>query len=238
MAPRRKLTGAQAELFAAVCHHYINEAESDCNDTPESVPIFSHLSRAQRLKLVADVAIGTLCEDEPLPPDTIQHNSTLRAMIEILFTALSVESDTQYDHEDVGEDLLNYDETDEIGRKRTEEEMEDLKVKNALIEHRAEKNLNKIKKGKDVGEFHVEDANYGIDDMLSRVNKLKLIFDGGPVSKRERDSIRPLNDDEKYAFRWRRLCDAALHQDTDSSEGLSLQKKNFAMSTLIGDVRS
>eukprot|EP00985_Skeletonema_marinoi_P014818 scaffold7548_cov106-Skeletonema_marinoi.AAC.7 len=224
MAPRRKLTGAQAILFANICHHYIDEAETDCNDTPESVPIFSHLSRAQRLKLVADVAIGTLCEDEPLPPDTIQHNSTFRAMIEILFTALSVESDTQYDHEDVGEDLLNYDETDEIGRKRTEEEMEDLKVKNALIEHRAEKNLNKIKQGKDVGEFHVEDANYGIDDMLSRVNKLKLIFDGGPVSKRERDSIRPLNDDEKYAFRWRRLCDAALHQDTDSSEGLSLQK--------------
>lgn len=58
MAPRRKLTGAQAKLFAAVCHHYINEAESDCNDTPDEVPVFSHLSRAQRLKLVADVAIG------------------------------------------------------------------------------------------------------------------------------------------------------------------------------------
>jgi hypothetical protein len=145
-------------------------------------------------------------------------------MIEILFTALSVESDTQYDHEDVGEDLLNYDEADQASRKRTEEEMEDLKVKNALIKHRAEKNLNKIKKGKGVGEFHVEDPNYGIDDILSRVNELKLIFDGGPVSKRERDSIRPLSDDEKYAFRWRRLCDAALQQDTDLSEGCSLQK--------------
>mmetsp|Transcript_14573 Transcript_14573/g.24502 ORF Transcript_14573/g.24502 Transcript_14573/m.24502 type:complete len:487 (-) Transcript_14573:190-1650(-) len=219
MAPRRKLTGAQAELFAAVCHHYINEAESDCNDTPESVPIFSHLSRAQRLKLVADVAIGTLCEDEPLPPDTIQHNSTFRAMIEILFTALSVESDTQHDHEDVGEDLLNYDETDEIGRKRTEEEMEDLKVKNALIEHRAEKNLKKLKKGKDVGEFHVEEKEtpHGVEDMLSAANQLNRIYKGGAVSKRERDSIRPLNDDEKYAFRWRRLCDAALQQDTPNN---------------------
>eukprot|EP00577_Skeletonema_sp_RCC1716_P030655 CAMPEP_0113381758 /NCGR_PEP_ID=MMETSP0013_2-20120614/5474_1 /TAXON_ID=2843 ORGANISM="Skeletonema costatum, Strain 1716" /NCGR_SAMPLE_ID=MMETSP0013_2 /ASSEMBLY_ACC=CAM_ASM_000158 /LENGTH=42 /DNA_ID=CAMNT_0000264209 /DNA_START=44 /DNA_END=169 /DNA_ORIENTATION=- /assembly_acc=CAM_ASM_000158 len=42
MAPRRKLTGAQAILFANICHHYIDEAETDCNDTPESVPIFSH----------------------------------------------------------------------------------------------------------------------------------------------------------------------------------------------------
>jgi len=214
MAPRRKLTGAQAELFAAVCHHYINEAETDCNDTPENVPIFSHLSRAQRLKLVADVAIGMLCEDEPLPPDTVQHNSTFRAIIQILFTALEVEVDTQDESGDVGEDLLNYDEADRSCNPRTAQEIEDLKVKNALIEHRAEKNLKKLKKGKDVGEFHVEDPNYGIDDILSRVNELKLIFDGGPVSKRERDSIRPLNDDEKYAFDWRILCDAALQQDT------------------------
>lgn len=221
MAPKRKLTGAQAELFAAVCHHYINEAESDCNDTPDEVPIFSHLSRAQRLKLVADVAVGMLCEDEPLPPDTIQHNSAYRAIIEILFVALEVESDSQYDLYEVGEDLLNFDEEEQSG-KRTDEEIEEFKVKQALIEHRAEKNMKKLKKGKfgDVGEFHVDEKDYAntdVAEVISGIGRMKRIFEGGPVSKRERDSIRPLTEDEEYAFHWRRLCDAALQEDTPSS---------------------
>lgn len=213
MAPRRKLKGAQAELFAALCHHYINEAEEG-NGKPDDVPIFSHLSRAQRLKLVADVAIGMLCEDEPLPPDTIQHNSAYRAMIEVLFTALEVEIDMQYDYDDdVGEDLLYYDEEDR-GTPRTEEEMEENKVKEALIEHRAEKNMKKLKKGKDVGEFHVDKKMSTPGDMMSVHTDLMKIFAGGPVSKRERDSIRPLNEDEESAFMWRRLCDDALQEDT------------------------
>lgn len=112
MAPRRKLTGAQAHLFAAICHHYIGEAEDGHTgfDAPEEVPIFSHLCRAQRLKLVADVAVGMLCEDEPLPPDTIQHNSAYRAIIEFLFTILSLENDSlnDIDYDEVGEDLLKF----------------------------------------------------------------------------------------------------------------------------------
>jgi len=220
MGPLRKLTGAQAHLFAAVCHHYIGEAaDGFCGfASPDKVPIFSHLSRAQRLKLVADVAVGMLCEDEPLPPDTIQHNSAYRAIIEFLFTVLSLENDTlnDIDYDDVGEDLLNFDEEVWARRKRTDEELEEFRVKEALIEHRAEKNMKKLKKGKDVGEFNVDakDSTYGTTDLITAKNKLKLIFDGGPVSKRERDSIRPLTDNEKYAFRWRRLCDAALQEDT------------------------
>jgi len=213
MAPRRKLKGAQAELFAAVCHHYINEAEEG-NGKPDGVPIFSHLSKAQRLKLVADVAIGMLCEDEPLPPDTIQHNSTYRAMIDVLFTALEIETDGQDDLYDVGDDLLYYDEEDRGGVQRTEKEMEEYTVKEALIEHRAEKNMKKLKKGKDVGEFHVDGKVSTPVDMMSVHNDLMKIFAGGPVSKRERDSIRPLNEDEESAFMWRRLCDAALQEDT------------------------
>lgn len=228
MAPKRKLTGAQAELFGAVCHHYINEAESDCNDTPDEVPIFSHLSRAQRLKLVADVAVGMLCEDEPLPPNTIQHNSAYRAIIEILFVALEVESDMQYDCGEVGEDLLNFDE-EERGRGRTDKEMEEYDVKQALIEHRAEKNMKKLKKGKDVGEFHVDEKDYTVTEAISGLGRLKRIFEGGPVSKRERDSIRPLTDDEECAFRWRRLCDAALQEDIPAFAGdvFPLRNVNF-----------
>ncbi|KAL7492695.1 hypothetical protein ACHAWT_001833 [Skeletonema menzelii] len=220
MAPLRKLTGAQAELFAAVCHHYIGEAGSEFTSsaTPDEVPIFSHLSRAQRLTLIADVAVGMLCEDEPLPPDTIQHNSAYRAIIEFLFSALSWETDTLDDvgWDNVGEDLLGFDDTVYSTRERTDEELEEFRVKEALIEHRAEKNMKKLNKGKDVGEFHVDerDTRYGATDLTTARNILKRIFDGGPVSKRERDSIRPLTDKEKIAFRWRRLCDAALQEDT------------------------
>ena len=42
------------------------------------MPIFSNLSKAQRLRLVGEVMIGVLCEEEPLPPNTIQHNATFR----------------------------------------------------------------------------------------------------------------------------------------------------------------
>ena len=228
MAPLRKLTGAQAILFASICHHYIDEAESDCNDTPDSVPIFSQLSRAQRLKLVADVAVGMLCEDEPLPPDTIQHNSAFRAIILILFTALEVESDMQWDNlNDVGEDLLKFDEEETSGQKRSKEEIEEISLKRDLIEHRAEKNMKKLQKGKDVGEFHVEESQAEMADVLSGVNDIRNLFVGGPVSKRERDSIRPLTKDEESAFHWRRLCDAALQEDNDVFQPFALCNVNF-----------
>ena len=65
------------------------------------------------MTLIADVAVGMLCEDEPLPPDTIQHNSAYRAIIEFLFSALSWETDTLDDvgWDNVGEDLLGFDDT-------------------------------------------------------------------------------------------------------------------------------
>lgn len=221
MAPKRKLTGAQAELFAAVCHHYINEAEEsdECIDAQDSdVPIFSYLGKAQRLKLVADVAVGMLCEDEPLPPETIQHNAAYRAILEILFNALEVEIDMLDDYLEVGEDLLYFDEK-ERSIKRTDKEIQEYDVKRTLIEHRAEKNKNKLKKGKDVGEFHVDKKKLTVDDdlMFGVLDRMKPIFEGGPVTKRERDSIRPLTQDEEDAFRWRRLCDAALQKDDTPS---------------------
>ena len=38
---------------------------------------------------------------------------------------------------------------------------------------------------------------------------------GGPISKRDRDNIRPFHDEyEKIAYRWRLLSDAALQEDT------------------------
>jgi len=219
MAPKRKLVGAQAKLFAQICEHYIHAAETECNDTPDDLPIFSRLSPHQRLKLVSDVMIGVLCEKEPFPPNTVQHNATYRALIETLFTELEVEFDEQYMRGDIGEDILNYDQEDSSNR-RSPEEMEEYDYKLKLIEYQAEKNMEKMKRkverGKDVGEFVVEESNVEPPDstyLKDRTENLKSLFLGGAMSQDERNSMRSLTDDEKYVFSWRRLCDAAFQED-------------------------
>lgn len=229
MAPRRKLTGAQARLFASICLHYMGAAEDGCNDKPEEVPVFSHLTKAHRLRLVREVMIGVLCAGEPLPPNTIQHNATYHALIETLFCELTVESDTQYDSEEVGEDLLRFDEPS-CGQPRTPEEIEEYNLERDLVEYRARKNWKRmLRKGDGVGEFHVEEDLFKPNEnetsrILHEVHK--HIFSGGPVAKEERDTIRPLNEDEEDAFHWRRLCDAALQQDRTNSP-FSLCLVNF-----------
>ena len=215
MGPRRKLTGAQADLFANICHHYITAAEMECNDAPASVPIFSRLSPHQRLKLVSEVMIGVLCENEPLPPDTIQHNATYRALIEILFTNLIVEIDLQDDMDDVREGLLNHDEEDDDDSYRyyTEKEKTENQYKQNLIEHRAEKNMDKMKR-KDVGEFQAEEKLWDQNEVQKRaVGFMKDLYSRGPVSREERNCMLPLTQNEKHTFRWRILCDAALQED-------------------------
>lgn len=43
----------------------------------------------------------------------------------------------------------------------------------------------------------------------------ELLFQGGPFFKSDKESMRDLNSDEKFAFKWRILLDNAL-QDGDS----------------------
>ena len=76
MPLKTKLRGAAARLFAEICEHYIELAEEETySDAPDDVPLFSYLSPQQRLSLVKDVMIGALCQEEPMFPDTIQHNA-------------------------------------------------------------------------------------------------------------------------------------------------------------------
>eukprot|EP00546_Thalassionema_frauenfeldii_P013307 CAMPEP_0178927822 /NCGR_PEP_ID=MMETSP0786-20121207/19461_1 /TAXON_ID=186022 /ORGANISM="Thalassionema frauenfeldii, Strain CCMP 1798" /LENGTH=473 /DNA_ID=CAMNT_0020603417 /DNA_START=8 /DNA_END=1425 /DNA_ORIENTATION=+ len=217
MPPKRKLTGAQARLFAQICLHYISAAEEGCNDDPDHVPLFSRLSPQQRLNLVKQVMIGVLCEKEPLPPNTIQHTATYRALIEVLFSQLDVESDMQYEMDDVGQDFLNFDEERPIQR-FSEKERKENEFNQKLFEYQAEKNLHKMKsKRTEIAEFDVKEEVPGIGDRYTsemREETMKGVlglFEGGPFQER---AVRDLNNDEKYAFRWRRLCDAAFQEDT------------------------
>lgn len=216
MAPILKLTGAQATLYAKLCEHYIGAAEDECNDTPSEIPLFSWLSPQQRLTLVKDLMIGVLCENEPLPPDTIQHNATHFALIQTLFYILAGEDDMQWEIAGVGRDLLNHDYESDRKRFYTPEEQKVRAYQRDLIEHQAEKNKNKMKR-KGVGKFSVEEEPENPVPTIEDYNRLwknyGKLFEGGPVSIEERKSIRPLSDNELHAFRWRRLCDAAFQED-------------------------
>jgi hypothetical protein len=135
-------------------------------------------------------------------------------LIEILFTNLIVETDTQDDRDDVREELLNYDEEDDDSyRYFNEKEKEENRFELDLIEHRAEKNMDKMKR-KDVGEFQAEEKVWDQNEVQNRVEGfMKDLYQNGPVSREERNSMLLLTRNEKFTFRWRILCDAALQED-------------------------
>jgi hypothetical protein len=149
---RDKFTGAKARMFAQGCLHYSCMAEDGCNDTPDQHPIFSWLSPQQRLQLVREVCTGLLCPDEPLPPETIQHYTTYRALVATISMDIEIEIDSCEDHE-VGDDLLNgYDvTTDENRRKQTPEEVEERWRNMNLVSRQAEKNKEKIDRSVQAG---------------------------------------------------------------------------------------
>ena len=57
-----------------------------------------------------------------------------------------------------------------------------------------------------------EEVHAQASDPASRVNALLNIYRGGPASAESRKFHCPLNSDEKWAFSWRRLCDAAFQE--------------------------
>ena len=164
MPLKRKLRGATARLFAEICEHYITAAEDECNDAPEDVPLFSYLSPQQRLTLVKDVMIGSLCEDEPLFPDIIQHTAAYIGLTHILHMQIESEVDSVYLYS-VGDDFIDEGKQQAklLGSSNarstsssSSDPMFDYQTERDLIEDRAEKNKKKIEKlGDDVGEFFI-----------------------------------------------------------------------------------
>lgn len=236
MPLKKKFTGATARLFAKICEHYITAAEDECNDAPEEVPLFSYLSPQQRLSLVKDVMIGALCEDEPMFPDTIQHNAAYLGLIYVLHAEIDVEIDEECDYP-VGDDFIDEGERQakllgssnvRSSRASSSDPMLDFQTKLNLIEDRAEKNKKKIEElGDDVGEFKPAAKAPDIDNARNFFGKMEDLCIGGPISQRQRDNIRPLEEDEEYAYRWRLLCDAAFQEDTGISLPFPLSQVNF-----------
>ena len=67
-------------------------------------------------------------------------------------------------------------------------------------------------RGDNVDEFEPESINHNsFEDQMELFKKMEDLCVGGPISKRDRDNIRPFHDEyEKIAYRWRLLSDAAL----------------------------
>jgi len=81
-------------------------APKEVHDTPVTAPIFNGLSPQHRVRLVRDVLVGLLCDDEALPPDTIQHAAAYRAMICIIGTLIENECTDSPEYPGVSKDLL------------------------------------------------------------------------------------------------------------------------------------
>lgn len=215
----KKLQGAAARLFAAACENYVQAANDDCNDKPNDIPIFCRLSPQQRVKLVRDVMIGLLCENEPLPPNTVQHSCAHLAIVATIVTQIEVEVDMAGNFDDIRKELLELDEDFRCQRrneKLTEEDREERKRQLAAIDARAARNKDKLKlKGKE-GKLKDYDAGEeSVDNVIGRFEKItKSLFKGPPISKEKRSSLLPLTDDEKCAFYWRLLSDETLQEGT------------------------
>jgi hypothetical protein len=169
----QKLTGKQAELFAAgllVLAHSIDEFDSlfiedgVCVETTtrdlegeQEHPLFNWLSSQQGIHLLSEIAVGLLCLEEPLPPDTIQHYTAYLAVWERLSTELSKECDIDLDM--LADDLTEFCGAEETMDYDTlsPEEKEKRNYELLLIGPTAEKYRRRLQRAEENGTDNQED---------------------------------------------------------------------------------
>jgi hypothetical protein len=168
--------------------------------------------------------VGLLCEDEPLPPDTIQHYAAYYGIVVTIETRLEIEMDDIYAH-GVGEDLFPDEQERQAmvelyrSTRRTPEEIEERKRSMDLISRQAEKNNKKLKRqDAPAEEFKAPEAETpSLADTLETLTlisfKRRTLFAGPPATPESRQFHRPLEEHEKWAFKWRLLCDDAFQND-------------------------
>jgi hypothetical protein len=87
-----KLGGAEKELFQAAIRSYIDDlcGGQGHDGDPEFVLA---LPASQRLVLIADVALGMLCKDPPLPTETLANHACLHFILWYAFDQVEMEID-------------------------------------------------------------------------------------------------------------------------------------------------
>jgi hypothetical protein len=167
--------------------------------------------------------VGLLCEDEPFPPETIQHYAAYLGIVETIDTELALEMDDIYSKE-VGEDLLPDEQERQAmaelyrSTRRTPEEIEERKLSKDLIARQVEKNKKKLERqDAPAEEFKAPEAE--TPSLADTVECWELrcmvsaLFAGPPATPESRQIHRPLEEHEKGVFKWRMLCDDAFQED-------------------------
>lgn len=211
-----KFTGAKAELFAATCVRYMLSAEEKCNDTPDVIPLFSLLSPFQRIHLVKEVLVGLVCENEPFPPGTVQHYATYLAIVETLYTELTVELDTCGDGElfDVGKDLILEDHISSYTR-LSREEVEERMVRLELVRDRADRYRDKLENKKESQDRHYVPEKMSLASTLDVTEDIiRTLYTEKQGSEAWERCSRELSREEPISFYWRILCDKAFQEET------------------------
>jgi hypothetical protein len=182
-----------------------------------------------------------LCPDEPLPPETIQHNTTYIALVATIPIGIEVEIYTEDEDELVGDDLLNdyYDDNTADDDRKILTPEEEQRRHQDLISGQAEKSKDKIDKAhagthtRLVEEFQAPAPNR-LDAAQKLSSSMSALFAGPPISSEDRRLHRPSpTETEKYEFCWRLLADAALQENTNWVVGWPL-----AILTLTGNAKA
>jgi len=211
---RQKLKGpATRRMFAAACESYLDDA---MNDTDlECSAIFRYLSPQQRVRLVREVMIGMLCDDEPLPPDTLEHASAYRALIDVLASQIDCEYDVARDCETLKGELLLSDRDRGNRRFTNERERIEYVTKYNLAELRGRSVKRKLEKGL-LPEIIDEEAQMSPPPprlSAKMVEDCTELFEGGRSSVAVRNRLRNvLTEDEKLSFYHRIFVDDAAQE--------------------------
>ena len=141
-------------MLRKICLNFVYTAPEDSgfvfSAIPLETPMFSRLSPHQRLQLVKDLAVGLLCLSEPLPPQTLIHYTSYRALVFGLTFEIGCEISNALDDlegKDGSSDiLLRPDEYQE--RPQTAEEREKENLEKDLVIKQAEKYKGRLEKRK------------------------------------------------------------------------------------------
>jgi hypothetical protein len=155
--------------------------------------------------------VGLLCENEPLPPETIEHYAAYMGIIASIRCELNIE--LKRGNGEVGEDLI-IDDSEAAQSRFSDEEKEQRSVHLAAVRRKAEKNKAKLEHEdlEDIPEFKQQAEPFDPDLATEQIGDYFQVLYGG---KRPAPVKRPLNNAERYTFCWRRLLHAALLEDEE-----------------------
>lgn len=228
-----KLGGALRNLWQAGCKAITDSIMAgNYAMFSQEIPLFTLLSPHHRIRLLREVAVGLLCEDTPLPPDTLWHYVAFLAPLQYVNdSGITIEleeekSYTQYDEETLepvaaevpqqkqsGEELWERDKkNDDVVTRMAEGSMRSLELKamqkKAKIAKKSEPSkstallVSEVQKAADDA-FGTSD--WGAGQLAYQYREIRRLLDVSPAhSERFYISQRGNLNEMSWLFDWRR----------------------------------